>query len=109
MEGAGSVFISYSVQDLAAAVQLETILRSASVDVWRDARSIEVDWSREISAALAGARVVLLVWSVSSAGSLWVQHEWVTARALEKPIVPVLLDDTVLPAPLENIQGVVPK
>ena len=109
MGRAGCVFISYSAHDLAIATELETILRSASLDVWRDARSIERDWSREISTALAEATAVLLVWSVSSAASRWVQHEWVTARALEKPIVPVLLDNTPLPVALENIQGVIPK
>jgi WD40 repeat protein len=105
----GRVFISYASRDVKTARELEDLLRSDVIgqQVWRDERAIERDWSREVAEELAACRAVVLVWSEDAVRSEWVRHEWLTARALEKPIVPVMIDSTPLPAPLENLHGIV--
>lgn len=100
------IFISYSSQDVAQAESLETRLRAEKFEVWRDKRNIETDWSAEISSALTDhADAVCLIWSEHAAQSQWVRNEWLTARAIEKSIVPwALAGAPSLPAPLVNLQ-----
>jgi hypothetical protein len=58
-------FVSYSSRDVEAARVLQTVLESTSLGlrVWRDERSIETDWSREVAEALAESDVIVLLWS----------------------------------------------
>jgi hypothetical protein len=105
MKTRARVFISYSSRDLSIARQLHDRLRSAGFAVWRDERSIETDWSTEIAHALAErSDVVCLIWGKDAAESKWVRHEWLTARALEKLILPCILPGgSDLPEPLKNL------
>src|SRR5919112_3125662 len=107
MARAGPLFLSYSSHDRETARAVEDVLTAAPIGkrVWRDERSIERDWSREIADALAGAEAIVSVWSANAAASHWVRNEWLTARALGKPIMPILTDETPLPPPLENLQA----
>jgi WD40 repeat protein len=101
------VFVSYSSKDRTVAETVHGYLEGEHFDVWRDQRSIETNWSREIAYGLASCDALALVWSDNSACSAWVQHEWVTARAIEKPIVPILLPNAPrLPAVLTNLQAI---
>ena len=53
------------------------------------------------------ADLLCLLWTKEAAESGFVRNEWLTARALEKPILPCLfLDAPKLPKPIENLQGV---
>jgi WD40 repeat protein len=106
---AGSAFISYSSRNLEAAREVERLLMSPEVGwtPWRDERGLERDWSREIAEALARTDALVLLWSAEAAQSPWVRSEWLTARALEKSIVPLLADATPLPPPLANLHGIV--
>ena len=100
------VFISYSSKDRADAETIHKAL-AKHFDVWRDQTRLETDWSREIALALADADLVCLIWSGSSSQSKWVKHEWLTARALEKPIIPCLFPGAPsLPEPIHNLHGV---
>ncbi|HEY6342425.1 MAG TPA: TIR domain-containing protein [Bryobacteraceae bacterium] len=100
-------FISYSSKDRSVAERIHSNLEGQHFDVWRDQRSIDTNWSREVARALASSDAIVLLWTENSAGSAWVQHEWLTARAIEKPIVPVFLPDAPEPpAALSNIQGI---
>lgn len=102
-----AVFISYSSKNLDAARRLHDGLATANVRVWRDERRIERNWSREISSALAASDAVCLLWSPQATGSDWVRNEWMTARALGKPILVRLLPDApALPPALENLHGI---
>src|SRR5581483_9858066 len=102
-----SLFISYSSSDRALAESLHAALAARGFEVWRDQTRLEQDWSKEIAHALADADVLLLLWSTEAARSTWVAHEWLTARALEKYILPCLLTNAPdLPLPLANIHGV---
>ena len=106
-----SVFISYSSKDVKIAEAIEKYLVENGFDndnVWRDKRKIETDWSREIANALSKSDIVLLLWSDNSSKSNWVKNEWLTARALGKPIQLVIssaLDK--LPKPLANLDAIV--
>lgn len=91
--GIRSVFISYSSTDVPTARSIEETLRASGVDTWRDQTRIENDWPREIALALSNADALILLWSGSAAASKWVRHEWLTARALEKPIIVCLPPD----------------
>ncbi len=103
-----SIFISYSSKDLAVAETIEQALLGEKFDVWRDQTRLETDWPREIALALSNAGLLLLVWSGHGAASKWVQHEWLTARALEKPILVCLLPQAPdLPVPLAHLHAVV--
>jgi hypothetical protein len=63
----------------------------------------------KIAFALADCGVVCLMWSQHAAASKWaapvgVKHEWLTAKALEKPIMVCLLPDAPeFPKPLFNL------
>ncbi len=103
-----SLFISYSSADRAAAEAIHASLEADGFNVWRDQTRLEQNWSREIAHALAGTDVVLVLWSGPASQSTWVGHEWLTARALEKYILPCLLPGApALPAPLTNLHGIV--
>ena len=70
----------------------------------------ETDWSSEIADALSKSDIVLLIWSENSSKSEWVKNEWLTARALGKPITIVIISDlknAPLPKPLANIESIV--
>ncbi len=103
-----SIFISYSSKDRKVVEDIHKQLEDAGFDVWRDQSRLETDWSREIAYALADADVVCLMWSEHAAVSKWVKHEWLTARALEKQIIPFIFSSAPdLPEPLHNYHGVV--
>lgn len=101
------IFISYSSIDRETVAQIHSLLESAGLDVWRDQDRLETDWSREIAFALANADVLCLMWSENAANSKYVRHEWLTARALEKPIYICRLGKYKnYPTPLHNRQDV---
>ena len=105
-----SVFISYSSKDVKIAEAIEKYLVENGFRIWRDKSNIRADWSREIANALSKSDIVLLIWSDNSSRSHWVKNEWLTARALGKPIKIVIISDlqnTPLPKPLANIESIV--
>lgn len=101
------IFISYSSKDLDWAASVEMKLSRAGYNTWRDKSHIRKNWSQEIAKALARSDLVCLMWSKNSASSPWVKHEWLTARALNKHIVPCFLSGyKKLPYPLQDLDGV---
>ncbi len=101
------VFISYSSRNRKEAKAVHEALEGKRFDIWRDQRRIETDWSAEIAQGLADADVLCLIWTREAAESRWVKNEWLTARALEKLIVPCMFPGAPeLPKPLENLHGV---
>ena len=102
---APSVFISYSSRDRDVARNLTAALEAQTFAVWRDETRLETDWSREIAQALADSDIYCLLWSRAAAASRWVRLEYLTAWALESPIVVCRLRDAPpLPQPLVNLQ-----
>jgi WD40 repeat protein len=109
------LFISYSRKDIQSVERIHLELENAGFDVWRDTTDIEpaMNWSREAAYHIATSDIFILLWSRSAACSPIVKHEWLTARALEKGIIPCFLEplndlpiEARLPQPLENINGI---
>jgi hypothetical protein len=103
----GSVFISYSSKDVKMAEKIEKYLLAKKFSVWRDKSHIRNNWSKEIADAVSKSDIVILLWSENSLQSDWVKNEWLTARALQKPIQIVVVSALdKLPKPLSNIDAI---
>ena len=103
-----SIFISYSSKDVKIAESIQEYLEHDGFDVWRDKSKIRRDWSKEIAVALSRQDVILVLWSEDSSRSQWVKNEWITARALGKPINLVVITALEkLPIPLRNLDAIV--
>jgi hypothetical protein len=104
------IFVSYSSKDVKTAENIQEYLAHNGFDVWRDKSRIEKDWSKEIADALSRQDIILVLWSEDSSRSQWVKNEWITARALGKPIVVVAISALdKLPLPLRNLDAIVIK
>src|SRR5262249_51927599 len=94
-----NIFLSYARNDLSAVLPLAQSLAESGISVWRDQESIYGGqlWPKAIGEAIASNDAILLMWSVNSARSKFVEFEWNTAIALQKKIIPCPMDDTALP------------
>jgi hypothetical protein len=91
------VFVSYSQPDRKAAFGIVEWLESHGIDCWiapRDVRPAS-DWAEEIIDAIAGARVMVLVFSASANNSPQVRRE--VERAVHRQVA-------VLPFRVEDVQ-----
>ena len=99
------IFISYASEDIARIKPLVDALHQRGWTVWWD-RTILAGkvWEREIEAALAASRCVIVAWSQAS-----VQSDWVWTEADEgkrrSVLVPVLLDLVTIPLAFRKIQA----
>jgi|RhiMetdeSRZDD1v2_1073273.scaffolds.fasta_scaffold32463_8 TIR domain-containing protein len=102
------VFLSYARRDLPTLQPLLQDLGVHGITVWRDQDNIYggQQWPKAIGEAIAAHDVLLLVWSQEAAASHFVEFEWNTALALQKSILPCLLDQTPLPPALRAINGI---
>lgn len=104
------VFLSYSRSDRQLAGRVRHDLTSRGLDVWSDRRlGLGGSWLAEISKAIDGARAVVMLATPAALASVWVTREVGAARALGKPIVPLLAAGTRfgdLPASLAGVNGV---
>ena len=102
------VFISYSRANLNQVLEFEQSLLAHGIEVWRDQHSIRggEQWPKAIGEALATCDAVLLAWSANSANTAAVEFEWNTALALGKKIIPLMLDETPLPASLKTFNWI---
>ena len=103
-----SAFLSYAKVDTSTAEQLQRWLNKREVNVWRDQDSILAGerWPRKIGEGIVRNNVFLMLWSLSASTSNYVDFEWNTAIALQKTIIPILLDNTPLPPALAAFQAV---
>jgi hypothetical protein len=102
------VFLSYARRDLPALQPLLQNLVAHGITVWRDQDNLYggQQWPKAIGEAIAAHDVLLLVWSQEAAASHFVAFEWNTALALQKTILPCLLDQTPRPPALSAINGI---
>jgi len=98
------IFISYSRRDAAIMRRLEERLKAAGAEMWVDHAGIRGgdNLPKRISDALEWCNILLLLWSASAQKSTWVEKEWTNAEALERKIIPCLLDEAPLPGILVN-------
>ena len=99
------VFISHSHHDRAIATELQTTLAAAGAETYMDQDNIQAgdNLPKRIRDGLNWCDMVLLIWSAEAADSAWVIREWNSAYELRRRIVPYVLDETPLPAGLENV------
>lgn len=104
-----AVFISYSHQDAAVVEPLALQLVKQNVKVWRHVwrNAVGEDFVTAVRDALAGASSACIFISSNSLQSAWVTEE--TRMALERAaqdldflIIPIRLDDSVLPVTLKD-------
>lgn len=102
MAGRYAAFISHASQDQRVAERIEALLGRRRV--WLDRSDIRLGalLGKELLANLDRSDAVVLVWSADASKSPWVQSEWIAAANLERPIIPVLVDDAPLPQALHN-------
>jgi hypothetical protein len=102
------VFLSYARRDLPVLQPLLQDLVAHGVTVWRDQDSLYggQHWPKAIGEAIATHDVLLLAWSQEAAASHFVEFEWNTALALQKSVLPCLLDQTPLPPALRAINSI---
>jgi hypothetical protein len=92
-----AVFVSYSQPDREAAFGVVEWLESHGIDCWVAPRDVTpaCDWAEEIVDAIAGARVMVLVFSASANSSPQVRRE--VERAVHRRV-------TVLPFRVEDVE-----
>jgi hypothetical protein len=102
------VFLSYARRDLPTLQPLLQNLVAHGITIWRDQDSLYggQHWPKTIGEAIAAHDVLLLAWSQEAAASHFVEFEWNTALALQKSVLPCLLDQTPLPPALSAINGI---
>ena len=96
------IFLSYSHEEGKSAEALEHGLCGRSIEVWRDKTGLHAGekWPKALGEAIQKADALLLIWSAAAARSEFVELEWNIALALKKPVLPILSDETALPAAL---------
>lgn len=91
------VYLSYSRQDRDFAARLASALEAAGFRVFRD---VEIppgaDWSNLIHEQIDAAKVMIVLWSTSSAQSQWVRAEAQLAADRDK-FLPVFIERIKLP------------
>lgn len=103
-----STFFSYSSKDLPHILPYEQALQEAGGSVWRDKTSLKTGdyWPMRLGEAIEQQSLFLLFWSANANDSDFVTLEWNSAIALGKKIIPILLDNTPLPASLHAIHAI---
>lgn len=99
------IFLSYAREDADRASALASVLETRGWSVFWD-RNIRAGktFASIIGRAIAEARCIVVLWSVSSVASSWVQEEAGEARA-RSILLPVLLEDVPPPLGFRSIQS----
>ncbi len=101
---AGTVFLSYSREQLYFAEALSVKLQKVGVDVWLDLQRLEPggNWMEQIRAALHECSTLVLVASRKALASPYVQLEWQTALKDGKCVYIALYEEVNLPSGLKS-------
>ena len=89
-----NVFISYSTKDMQFVEQVRQMLTSVSINVFVSECSVlpGQSLSSEIISSIKSCDLFVLLWSKNSQSSEWVSQEIGIAKAVEKPIIPLMLE-----------------
>jgi hypothetical protein len=100
------VFISYTRDDRRSADYVANRLRANGHDVWIDVEGIigGSNWRQSVRSALEDADWVIVLLSSKSVDSSVVNAEILISLQLNKPILPVLIEKTVIPVYLAGYQ-----
>jgi hypothetical protein len=88
------VFISHHVDDFAFAESVDKALRTEGLHPFLAPRAIETgdQWAGIVKEGLLQSRELCLIWGKETERRQWVTTEWGVAWALDKRIVPILID-----------------
>jgi len=102
----GHIFISYSKKDVLYADKLVNALRREGFNPWVDIDELGAGthWQNRLHKQILTCDAYILIMSRNAKASKWVPDELVTAKSKDKPIFPVLLDDTELFLAIQTIQ-----
>jgi len=99
-------FISYRRSDRITADGIARFLDAFGLKVFVDRSSrAGTNWEPELRAALASAKVLVVLWSRNAAQSTWVEQEWRSVPAACR-VVPLKLDGERLPDDLGRLTAV---
>ena len=100
--------MSYSRHDAPLVGPLTQLLRAAGGDIFRDLDSIQpgTKWRVAISSAIDSCQTFLLFWCAHAARSQEVRSEYEQAIALDRLVVPIVLDGELLPQELAEYQAI---
>jgi hypothetical protein len=88
------IFLSYRRTDREFAAQLVRELEKRGLTVWYDADIDGAqDWRPEIGAAVEAGKMLVILFSESSNEGRSLKKELALADSLQKPVVPILIDD----------------
>jgi hypothetical protein len=93
------LFLSHSKRDLPTVQVLLSRLKALGYSVWFDEEQIRAgdDWEAQISTGIRRSGAILYVASINSYLSDNCRHELITARDLNRRIIPLLLDREPFP------------
>lgn len=102
------IFLSHATADQAVTRHIAQLLEGAGVDTWASFRDITpgAHWDETIEAALRSAAALAVVVTSSSIESRYVRAEVEDAIAANKTVVPILVEDVVLPLRWRTLQHV---
>ncbi len=91
----GSIFISYSKKDVVYAAKLVNALKREGFNVWIDLDMQKgTQWDLRLEKQLKDCDLYLLIVSNNSYESKWVRKEVLFAQTMNKPIIPIMLEET---------------
>jgi hypothetical protein len=101
-------FFSYAREDSAVALHLASDLKQAGASVWLDQLDIRPgrQWDREVEQALNTCREMIVVLSPASVASNNVMDEVAYALEQGKTVIPLLVQDCLIPFRLRRVQYV---
>jgi len=102
------VFLSYSRVDTTFCERLDEDLEEHKFEVWRDRSDIRggEDWQRAIESGVNQAFALLVLVSENSIKSDWVEKEIEFSELGEIEAIPILLDESQIPASISKAQAI---
>lgn len=102
----GYIFISYSKKDVVYAEKLVNALRREGFNPWVDMNELGAGthWQTRLEKQVKTCDAYILIMSHNARNSRWVPDELVAAKSKNRPIFPLLLDDTELFLAIQTIQ-----
>ncbi|MFY4727582.1 toll/interleukin-1 receptor domain-containing protein [Nitrospira sp. BLG_2] len=100
------IFISYAQKDTLTADAIVEALQGLKLTPWIDRKEIKPGDSfvEKMNEGLSQAAYVIVLISAAALASRWVSREWMSSvAAKEKVVIPVLLEECVLPPLLRDI------
>jgi len=99
------IFLSHSHRDRHSTTELQIVLETQGAETYLDQDKMQAGdiLPERIREGISWCDIFLLIWSSNAAVSDWVGREWNTAYDLRKKIIPYSLDNSPLPAALQNL------